>query len=121
MSALGIARPQCQPARPIPILAFNGDQDPLINYAVAQQALVDWARRDGCQGEPVREEHGASFCKRWTQCAAGVEVVACTVTGMAHCWPGNPAVIPGYCTGGGLAEVDANTLMYDFFERFRLP
>jgi hypothetical protein len=39
---------------------------------------------------------------------------------MNHCWPGNTLVIPGFCASGGLTDLDANQLMYDFFEQFRL-
>jgi polyhydroxybutyrate depolymerase len=121
VSALGMPRADCHPSRPIPIIAFNGDQDPLIDYGISQQSMAAWAARNGCQGEPRREDFGASHCQRWSTCERGVQVMACTITGMAHCWPGNPATIPGYCASGGLADIDANQVMYDFFEHFRLP
>jgi polyhydroxybutyrate depolymerase len=121
VSALGIPRRSCNPIRPIPILSFNGTEDPLVFYGVSQQSMRLWAERNGCAGEPAREDLGASYCLAWDDCEAGVEVEACTVTGMEHCWPGNPLILPGFCTTGGLDDIDANQRMYDFFARHVLP
>jgi polyhydroxybutyrate depolymerase len=121
VSALGIPRSGCEPTRPIPILSFNGTDDPLVNYSNSQVSMRAWAERNGCTGEPTRESFGASFCDTWSDCAGGVEVEACTITGMEHCWPGNLLVLPGFCETGGLADIDANQRMYDFFARHVLP
>jgi polyhydroxybutyrate depolymerase len=121
VSALGIPRTQCAPSRPIPILSFNGTDDPLVRYDVSQASMRAWAERNGCTGEPTRTDHGASYCDVWSDCAAGVAVEACTITGMQHCWPGNPLAIRAYCQSGGLDDIDANRLMYDFFARHALP
>ncbi len=121
VSALGAPRIECDPSRPIPILSFNGTADPLVRYDVSQESMRLWAERNGCSGEPEVEAIEDSFCETWSDCADGVEVVACTITGMEHCWPGNTLVLPGFCRTGGLEVVDANVRMYDFFEAHRLP
>jgi polyhydroxybutyrate depolymerase len=121
VSALGIPRAQCAPSRPIPILSFNGTEDPLVGYPISQNSMWLWAERNGCSGEPQRENFGASYCDRWDDCASGVVVEACTITGMQHCWPGNPLVLPGFCATGGLSDIDANQRMYDFFAQHTLP
>jgi polyhydroxybutyrate depolymerase len=121
VSALGIQQTDCSPARPMPMIAFNGTEDPLQPYSVSQQSIARWVSDNGCLGQPSRETFGASYCDTWSDCAQDAEVVACTITGMAHCWPGNPLVIPSFCATGGLADIDANQEMYDFFERFTLP
>jgi polyhydroxybutyrate depolymerase len=121
VSALGLPRTDCDPSRPIAILSFNGTEDPLVSYDISQQSMRRWAERNGCTGEPARESFGASFCDTWSACANGVTVEACTITGMEHCWPGNPLVLPGFCATGGLDDIDANQRMYDFFARYALP
>lgn len=121
VSALGIPRSGCSPSRPIPILSFNGTIDALVPYEVSQESMGAWAERNGCTGEPRRQAFGPSFCDTWDDCDAGVVVEACTITGMAHCWPGNPFVIPGFCATGGLDDIDANQHMFDFFAEHELP
>jgi polyhydroxybutyrate depolymerase len=121
VSAIGIPRTECSPSRPIPLIAFNGTEDGLVSYEISQESVARWVTDNSCTGQPVRTDHGGSYCDRWAECAGGVEVIACTVTGMEHCWPGNPLALPGFCEGGGLTDIDANQQMYDFFERFALP
>jgi len=121
VSAVGIPRTDCPISRPITIVSFNGTEDPLVNYTASQQSMDAWVTRNGCTGAPERSDYGASYCETWSKCSAGVSVKRCTITGMNHCWPGNPIVLPGFCASGGLADIDANKLMYDAFQNTALP
>lgn len=110
----------CKPARPIPLIGFNGTADQNVSYADSRESVAAWVARNGCSATPLRTEHGASYCEIWT-CAEGTELTSCTLTDMNHCWPGNPLVIPSYCASGGLADIDATERIADFFARFHLP
>jgi polyhydroxybutyrate depolymerase len=121
VSAMGLMQQGCAPSRPIPLLAFNGTNDSLVSYAGSQASITQWLARNGCEGEPQRTNYGPSYCDAWTECTAGVEVVHCTITEMGHCWPGNPIALPGFCMDGGLDHMHATPMLFDFFDRFRLP
>ena len=121
VSALAFPRTDCPTSRPITIVSFNGTEDGLVNYGVSQQSMDAWVARNGCTGAPERTDHGASYCETWSKCSAGVIVKRCTITGMNHCWPGVPLVLPGFCASGGLMDIDANQVMYDVFQNTTLP
>jgi polyhydroxybutyrate depolymerase len=123
VSAQGGNPGNCTPSRPVPMISFNGTEDPLVSYAGSQLTLAGWAERNSCKAGPRREEVGGAYCDYWDSCAEDADVVHCTVPGMAHCWPGDPLgiVIPGFCETGGLEILDANQVMYDFFEQHTLP
>jgi polyhydroxybutyrate depolymerase len=121
VSALAFPRTDCPISRPTTIVAFNGTEDPLVNYAASQQSMDAWVTRNGCSGAPERVDYGASYCETWSKCSAGVMVKRCTITGMNHCWPGSPLVLPGFCASTGLMDIDANQLMYDVFQNTTLP
>jgi polyhydroxybutyrate depolymerase len=122
VSGMGSPRTDCTPSRPIPMIAFNGTADGLVSYeTVSTSVWPAWVGREGCQGEPRRVAYGESHCDVYERCDGGIELTLCTVQGMEHCWPGNPLSIPSFCPGGGGMDIVANTMMYDFFERFALP
>jgi polyhydroxybutyrate depolymerase len=116
VSALSELQTDCNPSRPVSFISFNGTDDPLASYEMSQKSVAEWVKRDGCTGEPEREMYNASYCDTWSNCDEGVVVKACTVTGMGHCWPGRPNEFIG-CATGGLTDIDANQMMYDFFEK----
>ncbi len=81
---------QCQPARPIPVLAFMGLSDIVIPYengffGGAQPSLAAWRSKNACGVGPleVQEVYGGSDCQLDTSCAEGVEVGLCSVRGSA--------------------------------------
>lgn len=123
VSAQGRPPVDCNPSRPVPMIAFNGTEDPLVSYVGSQEALLTWSERNSCDEGPRREEVGGAYCDYWDSCADGADVVHCTIPGMAHCWPGDPLgiTLPGFCETGGLDILDANEVMYDFFEAHTLP
>lgn len=120
VSALGVTQTSCTPSRPIPMIAFNGTDDHNVPYSGSRDSLKAWRTRDQCTGDPARVDYGKSYCETWA-CRQGTELTSCTVTGMNHCWPGNTLVIPTFCQSGGLTDIDATTMIADFFDRFPLP
>lgn len=117
VSAMGLQQTDCNPARAIPMIAFNGTEDGLVPYSGSNTSVEQWLERNGCAGEAEREMHGESYCDTWSDCDDGVEVVHCTLQDMGHCWPGG-----AFCPYGNTNDdVDANTAMWAFLSRFTLP
>lgn len=121
VSALGLPQPSCEPSRPMPLIAFNGTADSLVSYEDTRESVDAWVARNGCSDEPRRERYGESHCDTWSDCRDGVEVVSCTVSGMDHCWPGSIDSLRSLCESTKVADIDATKMMWDFFERFKLP
>jgi polyhydroxybutyrate depolymerase len=86
----------CTPSRPVPVLAFAGDQDttnpiegggsPYWQYPMSA-ALARWAALDGCHGKPVSTAltNGRTEL-RYENCRAGAEVVGDILRGAGHTW-----------------------------------
>lgn len=118
--------------KPVSYIAFHGTHDPLVPYqdgaiggslpGVKVRGTVlnlgDWARLDGCNPTPVLRSIGTEVQRRtWTRCAAGTEVELYTIVNGSHTWPGaDPKLSPLYTT----KQIDATTLVLDFFHRHRL-
>ncbi|MFY0538677.1 alpha/beta hydrolase family esterase [Nannocystis pusilla] len=112
----------CTPSRPIAVQMFNGTTDLLVPYnggiyQSAPQSLADWVDHNNCSGEPDVIHNGSVTCEAYDECDAGVSVTLCTIEGMGHCWPGNPA-----CPfGTPNEELDASEQAWNFFQHHSLP
>jgi polyhydroxybutyrate depolymerase len=111
----------CNISRPVPVIAFHGDKDSIVEYegnaALGFPAYQDWgkawAERNGCDLTPtlipqVDDVRGV----RYAGCQAGADVVVYTVEGGGHVWPGGPELR----FLGKTSKVDATPLMWDFFK-----
>jgi polyhydroxybutyrate depolymerase len=125
------ARPEtrsCQPGRGVPVVAFHGQQDATNPYAgggsdvwkysvpAAQQR---WAAIGGCGASPATTQVSTHVSRSaYTGCGNGAEVVLYSVSDGGHTWPGAPSESAG--NGTTTREITANSLMWQFFQRFRL-
>jgi polyhydroxybutyrate depolymerase len=117
----------CAPSRPIAVMHFHGTADTLVPYdgnpsmgfASVADSFSGWADRDGCTGTPTETfAKGDSSCQTYAQCAGGVEVTLCTVTGGGHTWPGGvPVPSLGYTT----TDLSATDAMWTFFQAHPRP
>jgi polyhydroxybutyrate depolymerase len=131
----------CTPSRPIPIMAFHGTADRVVDYQgsgsagpsspdrlglarrhfaylPAPQWTADWAARNGCAPEPETiPPSGDASGVRYTDCDAGVEVVFYTIAGGGHTWPGGLPLPP---VGKTSRDIDATATMWDFFSGYQL-
>lgn len=126
--------------RPVPVIAFHGDADPIVTYAggglnartIAEQyefhgpapaglpvhegvdaAMANWAAHNGCEPEPVEDPVSAEVLHRtWTGCEAPTELYV--VLGGGHTWPGRPVAGFEDQFGPTTTDVDATALLYDF-------
>lgn len=122
----------CRASRPVPIIAFHGTADPIDPFAGNGQAYwtysvataaKDWGRQDRCSkvhtSHPTHDvtlvTHGA--------CSQGVVVELYEVGGEGHEWPSGPSLPAAFTSvlGPQSDAVNANQLMWSFFENYRLP
>lgn len=114
---------------PMSILAFHGTADPAVPYQDGAVGLSlpgvkvrgtlrnlgDWAHLDQCRAPPRTTTVGSEVTRTvWGRCGASTTVSLYTIAGGGHSWPGaDPAQNPTYTT----RQIDASTLMLDFFAR----
>ncbi|MCS7478469.1 glycosyl hydrolase [Umezawaea endophytica] len=116
----------CQPGRGVPVVAFHGRQDATNPYdgggsdvwkysvPAAQQR---WATIGGCGANPATAQVSSHVSRStYTGCGQGAEVVLYSVSDGGHTWPGAPSESAG--NGTTTREISANSLMWQFFQRF---
>ncbi|MBG0563734.1 extracellular catalytic domain type 1 short-chain-length polyhydroxyalkanoate depolymerase [Actinoplanes aureus] len=114
----------CTPGRAVPVITFHGLQDatnpfpgggsPYWGYSVpaAQQR---WAQINKCSDRPRTTTVSTNVSKvSYQRCRGGAEVVLYTIANGGHTWPGT-SVDNG--NGTVTHEINANRLMWQFFER----
>jgi polyhydroxybutyrate depolymerase len=117
----------CQPARPVPLIAFHGTADPIVPYTGGPSrsfdlpfpVISDWmaayAAKNDCDSSPeVLQNQGFVNGVRYGDCKAGADVVFYTIEGGGHTWPGGEP-LPEWLTGLTSMDVDATGLMWVFF------
>ncbi len=130
----GVAVPQpCQPAHPVPILAFHGTADPILpfnggtpgttappvnlfgpGYPANVQA---WAVKDGCDPTPTDAQVTTHVVLRTYHCPPGSAVEFYIILGGGHAWPGSNI---SAMNGPSTFEINATNLIWNFFRQFHL-
>jgi polyhydroxybutyrate depolymerase len=108
------------PDRPIPTAPIEG-------VPSVEQSVAKWAQRDGCDATPSTAALSEHVEKRtWTGCDdSAVEFYV--VSNGGHTWPGSKVAMaardqsPDAPKGVATGEIDATTLIWDFFKRFQSP
>eukprot|EP00435_Cladocopium_sp_Y103_P064778 s148_g26.t1 len=128
----GLRYPQPNNARrPIPLLAFHGEMDPVNPWgghgkdyweASVPDAFMKWAQFNQCGGAsmaPAFVNLGGEFTMAsYKGCKEDASVELIRLNGAGHQWPNALYAHPGL---GNVARVDANVLIRDFFSKHRLP
>ncbi len=122
----------CTGTRPMPLMAFHGDADPIVPYGggplgdpfnpvkpvypPVQGWVANAAQRNQCGVEAVKSMV-ASDVRRTTYpaCAGGADVVLYTLLGAGHSWPGGKPP-PTWRVGATNTSIDATVVMWEFFE-----
>jgi polyhydroxybutyrate depolymerase len=97
---------------------YPGNPDLRWGYSVPVAAAT-WARLNDCRRGPQAStisEHVTRLA--YTRCAQGAEVQLYRVSDGGHTWPGTTVPAPGL--GLVTQEINAATIMWDFFEDHRL-
>jgi polyhydroxybutyrate depolymerase len=117
---------RCDTARAIPVIAFHGTDDPCVPFAggtskcglglpvpAVETAAADWAKHDGCNMEPARQEwskHVRTIA--YSECSDDTAVVVYVIDGGGHTWPGSIDVPR---LGATTHEVNATDEIWSFF------
>jgi len=117
-------------SRAIPILAFHGDADPVnpwgghgLGYwhSSVPASLQRWAKFNRCSladWPPSFREHQGFAVASYEGCQDDATVKLVRLHGAGHQWPSAAFEIPNL---GKVARIDANSLIYEFFYKHRLP
>ncbi len=139
ISALAEPLATCTPARPISMLAIQGDDDPFIpidggdthhrdrpalgdggNVLSADATRTHWREANGCTSftsevlvkvDPADPTEATVFRER--DCTDGVLIDYYIVAGMGHTYPPNPARLA--ISGASSPQLDTNELAAEFF------
>lgn len=141
----------CNTVRPVPMLAFYGQADPIALFegglapfvagsptevgvplgslpmAVIFEGPVTGrvariAERYGCDPDPSTEMVAEHVERTSYACPTGADVALVVATDGGHAWPGAPLLPQMEAVQGHVnMEVDASRMMWDFFARHALP
>jgi polyhydroxybutyrate depolymerase len=124
--------------RPVPIVHFHGSADAFVppsgpgektprslSFLSLDDSLEAWARHNGCPNEPIVTElpdvvdDGTRVTRKvFGPGTDGAEVVLYLVAGGGHTWPGQKS--PLALVGKSTADISANDLMWEFFQKHPL-
>lgn len=116
----------CQPSRPVPVVAFHGTADQVVPYGgIGVGNLVPpipewaagWAERNGC-GKTLTTTHPRSDVKidTWGNCKDNASVVLYSIDNQGHSWPGS-RFLPEITS----QAVNATDVMWEFFKAHPMP
>jgi len=123
----------CPDHRPVPGIIFHGTADAAgpydggpswvspndMPFGSIPLLVSDWAKRNGCGAARDSSVTRTVVLRTYAKCPAGAEIAFYTIVGGGHTWPGTPVASTG--NGNTTKEITANTLMWQFFQRFQLP
>jgi polyhydroxybutyrate depolymerase len=117
----------CDPSRPVPVIAMNGTDDILVNYAGGLASIEGWAAGNDCSDETdVVYDKGEVTCDAYRDCAEDATVELCTVDGGGHNWPGAIDLfaldpITYFWAGHTTQDIDASRAIWKFFAEHSMP
>lgn len=118
----------CEPSRPVPVISFHGQQDPIVPYEGGDQleAYEQWgadrAAYNGCAATPEAFTVTAMVSGlRYLNCDDNADVVLYTIADGGHTWPGGGEEVPEFIAGKTTKDIVASELMWAFFVDHPLP
>lgn len=123
---------QCSPSRPVPMIAFHGDADPVVPYfggpsrsfeipfPYVPDWMQKWAKRNECKTATIIPQQGEISGFAWSDCSQNADVTFYTIIGGGHAWPGGDP-LPAWIVGYTSQAIDATRVMWQFFEQHPLP
>lgn len=140
----GILSRGCLPALPVPVLAINNTDDPLVPYhggiihagiprtklgrvLSVDESIAFWVNRNGCLKNPVTREIDAFpddgirvTIHHYEASENDAEVILYTIHGGGHTWPGGLQYLPEKIVGRTCRDFDANVVIWEFFKQHSL-
>lgn len=113
----------CHPSRPVPIIAFHGTADPLVNFngnpRLGLPKIItwasEWAARNGCTTTEAIPPQGEVSGIHYMGCKGDADVVLYRIEGGGHTWPGSS--VPVFFLGKTTRDINATDTMWAFFEK----
>jgi len=127
------SREECQPTRPLPVIAFHGLDDQIVPFLGGSSPRGDeftfpsiedwaagWAERNSCSTTPeIKVITDEITQKHFTECEEKAEVILYQVANGGHTWPGGEK-LPVWIAGYTNQDINASELMWEFFSRYSL-
>jgi polyhydroxybutyrate depolymerase len=117
----------CNPSRPVPLMAFHGLNDNIVPYdggtPMAMEPPIEewaasWGTRNGCSSSPnITTPAEGVTVRTWSGCKENADVILYTLANHGHSWPGS-AVMPKAITS---QAVNATDVMWEFFKAHPMP
>ncbi len=119
----------CTATAPIPVIVFQGTDDPVVpwtgvqnGYLSAAQTIGFWGNHNHCSGDfalenlrdTVPDDYTRVLRQRLNGCAADVVLYGIYFGG--HTWPGHP-INAAFPLGQTTRDIDATAVMWDFFKQ----
>lgn len=127
------------PKRPVPVLHFHGTEDKLVPYQgpknpsekllglkSVDETIHTWVKLNGCpepasvESLPNKADDGTTVQRHvYSPGKDNSEVILIEIVGGGHTWPGRP--FPLQIFGRTTRDINANEMIWDFFERHPMP
>ena len=133
----------CKPTKPVSVLLIPGTHDPLVPWQGGEIGFANnrrgktlsvsdtvafWTTRNNCPTSPVvalepdmDPKDGTRVRKEtYAPCREASEVVLYAIEGGGHTWPNGRQYLPEQIVGKTSRDVDANTILWEFFKRHQM-
>ena len=124
-------RENCDPPRPVPVIAFHGQDDQVVPYSGGRSSRDDqieflsvedwaasWAEHNSCATTPVFSEITNEIQRlSYSDCWQDNEVILYRVGDGGHTWPGGEK-LPVWIAGYTNQDINATALMWEFFSKY---
>jgi polyhydroxybutyrate depolymerase len=133
-----ITSSHCHPERPVSVMLIQGTKDPLVPFQGGpmgangshgmilslQKTAEKWVGLDACDSKPEssaiadKAADGTNIRRDiFSGCKEGAEVIAYTVEGGGHTWPGGKPYLPESVIGKTSGNMDASEVLWEFFSK----
>jgi len=109
----------CEPSRPIPVMAIHGIADQVVPFegaAGSLPAMPDWAAwwasANGCGRDPLPTRTLTGSMLFWPVCEDGARVILMALDGVGHTWPQRAQAVD---ENGETVWIGASRVIVDFF------
>ena len=122
-------RDDCNPGRPVPVIAFHGLDDQIVPYQGGDSSrdeqfmltsvedwAASWATNNSCNNTPEKTKITENITRLdYLDCKENARVVFYKVGDAGHTWPGGEK-LPVWIAGYTNQEINASALMWEFFK-----
>ncbi len=131
---------ECKPEFPVSVISFNGTDDPLVPFQGgdvgfegneprgkvlgAKENIEFWAKKNGCNLKPKIKNmpdnapnDGTTVKKHdYGTGKDGAKTIMYVIEGGGHTWPNGQQYLPKSMIGLTTRDIDANSLIWEFFK-----